>query len=277
MRAPPSSLPSRRVVIGNQVDQFIHLNAELTMQSSTASISYKFRRFSLAAAVIGTGFFLTGASQAASPITEGQCSFGPVDSCSNYAIILGGKRFHPFDSDYGTAQGIVRFKWNQLAADGNLDDNWSISVDFIPDIDKQEIAGTTATLIIGSFSYLVYNVDSSITVDEVSLEADQIVGNTRIDKFVITDAANSGVLSPENFGILTVFNDFNNSPLTVSGRYMYVRDSWTIGGNAKLGSIANSITTSFTRVPAPLPIFGAGIAFGFSRRLRKRTKLSAQA
>jgi hypothetical protein len=46
----------------------------------------------------------------------------------------------------------------------------------------------------------------------------------------------------------------------------------------KIDTLSDSITQKFgdpgTQVPGPLPILGAGAAFGFSRRLRKRIKLA---
>jgi hypothetical protein len=48
---------------------------------------------------------------------------------------------------------------------------------------------------------------------------------------------------------------------------IWVKDSWTISGNAEVDNITNTFQT-----PGPLPILGAGAAFGFSRKLRGRIK-----
>jgi hypothetical protein len=42
---------------------------------------------------------------------------------------------------------------------------------------------------------------------------------------------------------------------------------------ASLTSITNAWTQRRVGVPGPLPIIGAGVAFGFSRRLRRRISL----
>ena len=60
-----------------------------------------------------------------------------------------------------------------------------------------------------------------------------------------------------------------DSFVTIPNGYttLYVRDTYTAGVSA----MANGYTQ---QVPGPLPILGAGAAFGFSRRLRRRIKLS---
>ncbi len=42
------------------------------------------------------------------------------------------------------------------------------------------------------------------------------------------------------------------------------------------GSYSANIDVA-TKVPGPLPILGAGVAFGYSRRLRKRIKVGVSA
>jgi hypothetical protein len=44
--------------------------------------------------------------------------------------------------------------------------------------------------------------------------------------------------------------------------------------NSKDSTLPVGTIRGSTRVPGPLPIFGAGMAFGFSRRLRSRIKKS---
>ena len=59
-------------------------------------------------------------------------------------------------------------------------------------------------------------------------------------------------------------------PFTIPNTYntIYVKDSYTTGPNGQLVSINNE----FKQTPGPLPILGAGAAFGFSRKLRGRIK-----
>jgi hypothetical protein len=56
---------------------------------------------------------------------------------------------------------------------------------------------------------------------------------------------------------------------------------WYTTGNATLSDITSTFTQTASpvtnKVPAPLPLLGAGAAFGFSRSLRRRIKTSATA
>jgi hypothetical protein len=59
---------------------------------------------------------------------------------------------------------------------------------------------------------------------------------------------------------------------------IYVEDEYTTTGNGLINGISNSFFTEefpTDRVPGPLPLLGAGAAFGFSRKLRNRMKLAA--
>ena len=58
---------------------------------------------------------------------------------------------------------------------------------------------------------------------------------------------------------------------TNNGNTQYA--SWPTGDSSLLWAQA----TLYTPVPGPLPLFGAGAAFGFSRQLRKRIKLAPAA
>jgi len=59
---------------------------------------------------------------------------------------------------------------------------------------------------------------------------------------------------------------------SIGSQEIFVRDSWSIpvGSPAKIDLIQNNYTQS--SVPGPLPLLGAGAAFGFSRRIRSRIK-----
>jgi len=61
----------------------------------------------------------------------------------------------------------------------------------------------------------------------------------------------------------------------VNGSVLKVQNIWDV----KTGSVLNSFGDTYTQdaVPGPLPLLGAGIAFGFSRKLRRRISTSAQA
>ena len=74
-------------------------------------------------------------------------------------------------------------------------------------------------------------------------------------------------------GAWTLENPPTPDMKTIGGQEIYVRDSWSIhlGSAANIDIIQNDYTQT-DRVPGPLPLLGAGAAFGFSRRIRNRIK-----
>jgi hypothetical protein len=70
-----------------------------------------------------------------------------------------------------------------------------------------------------------------------------------------------------------VLNSSDGSSTTVplGGTFVDVTDVYTVRPGAGLNSFNNGYTQT-TGVPGPLPLFGIGAAFGFSRRLRNRIK-----
>jgi hypothetical protein len=64
-------------------------------------------------------------------------------------------------------------------------------------------------------------------------------------------------------------NGSNTGLIPIIGNYdkIYVRDAYVVGAGGQLDTYTNTFQT-----PGPLPILGAGAAFGFSRKLRSRIK-----
>ena len=95
--------------------------------------------------------------------------------------------------------------------------------------------------------------------------------SNRNDRFQGTDTArftiNGTGLTPENF--LTT----NNPRSPVTGIYSAARVQGIQAGSGST-TITDPITAS---VPGPLPLLGAGVALGFSRRLRQRLNLAQTA
>jgi hypothetical protein len=56
------------------------------------------------------------------------------------------------------------------------------------------------------------------------------------------------------------------SQCNISGSKIWVRDTW----GATEDGIHNISNDYSQTVPGPVPVLGAGVAFGFSRRLRRR-------
>ena len=93
--------------------------------------------------------------------------------------------------------------------------------------------------------------------------ADMIAGTNDI----VTLTSNDGSASDYDFLVKT-YKD------------LFIKDEYAPGLRGSLTTLNNSFTqgdTSDERVPGPLPLLGAGAAFGFSRKLRSRIKGSAKA
>lgn len=114
----------------------------------------------------------------------------------------------------------------------------------------------------GSYEYSIKTADHNII--KVGFDADQgtVTGHVYdIYKYVFSDAGFTNLLGELHLDETSVdaFLDTNNSEL-------WIRDRWDIQ-TAGLIQITNSY-----QAPGPLPILGAGAAFGFSRKLRSRIK-----
>jgi hypothetical protein len=88
-------------------------------------------------------------------------------------------------------------------------------------------------------------------------------------KFYTDDTFTTEVLA----GAWTLTNPPTPAMKTIGGQEIFVRDSWIIpsGSTANIDIIQNDYTQT-TQTPGPLPLLGAGAAFGFSRRIRSRIK-----
>jgi hypothetical protein len=71
------------------------------------------------------------------------------------------------------------------------------------------------------------------------------------------------------------FNTTNGT----DGKYCSAAEVGGIGpnatGTAVIAALCDGLPPDSAKVPGPLPILGAGMAFGFSRRLRRRVQVSA--
>jgi hypothetical protein len=83
---------------------------------------------------------------------------------------------------------------------------------------------------------------------------------------VSSDEASPGGVSPNSPFIAGVKEAIFTSSLLVSeGRVNNFTDALT----------QNDLSDDLSQVPGPLPILGAGVAFGFSRKLRRRIGVTA--
>ena len=214
-----------------------------------------------------------------------QCKFGPSPDvpltfplCSDASPIpLGDKKLTLNGADPNTyvlptlGSGFIDFTW-QTFGDGPDDDLWKIVVDFKPDL----FAPPTGN---GVFKYTLEALAENYFFNTVGLDSDKQElsnqgGTTTVVKAMLTGYIKAPLESKngDNAGLAFFQDDYNL--ITVTDEYAVTAgDSGTI----ILDRFVNSYTQRFstnppepTDVPGPLPLLGAGAAFGFSRRLRSR-------
>jgi hypothetical protein len=187
------------------------------------------------------------------------CSFGASiahPSCSPSTVwTLGDKTltnltFTPTIPVGGPPSGDFSFIWDEFAPPGYLGDEWTTLAVFDPSI------GPPST---GSYSYDLAITSGSMKFYTVELDTDHAGDGQTVTK-VVKDALGSTIST------LVSVNGMPDGPKPLSGTSISVTDSWNL--NPATGTIL-SISNSYTQVPAPLPILGAGVAFGSIRKLRK--------
>ena len=120
----------------------------------------------------------------------------------------------------------------------------------------------------GSAKTVVYKVEGvdSTLINGVDLSASCIL-TCNIQKQVYSDAALTNLVTTLS---LTGSGFVNTVDLPAASVY-YFKDTFDPNGGA-VDNFQNTV-----RTPGPLPLLGAGAAFGFSRRLRGRIKASRTA
>jgi hypothetical protein len=199
-----------------------------------------------------------GSAQAASDRRD--CSFGNSiahPSCSGINWTLEDKTlknliFNPAIPVGGPPSGDFSFIYDDFGTPGlSVEDEWTTLAVFDPSI------GPPST---GSYSYDLAITQPGWTFKDVELDSDHVGTGTKANK-VVTDSSGAIILAS-----LESINGMPDGPDPLSGTHIKVTDSWEIDpATGKIMAISNS----FTQVPAPLPILGAGATFGSIRKLRK--------
>ena len=163
-------------------------------------------------------------------------------------------------SSFVKAPGVFQFTWDEANTSIFGDDTWTLRTAF----DFPGVGGNN-TPAFGSLDYTMAIVGSSATFKDARLDT-----ATNSNPVSVTKAI-------AGFGSATAVNNFGSVPTSVplSGTFIQVTDTYTVGTGGLLNSFNNTFTQ--TDVPGPLPVVGAGMAFGFSRKLRSRIKARAAA
>jgi len=158
----------------------------------------------------------------------------------------------------------------QFTFDSPMANFWTTSLNFNPGYNNS-----------GTAEEFRYTLTDSNPFTAAGLTSQMQAGlpGANFSKNVCSDGFNAG-----NCVLFTTANtasdkpDGTLKPLVGFGTTIYVVDTYTsTNGNSQITGITNSFTTApqTSKVPGPLPLLGAGAAFGFSRKLRNRVKLAA--
>ena len=225
-----------------------------------------------AVALGGAGTLLSAGSAQATIVPGNLCWFGvasgPVGTpqCATYDSITspGGTQFTLADKlvnlgalAFGAKAGTLGFQWTPISPPGFAQDQFSLQLDFNPDSEGPYT---------GQFDYQISVLDPNFEFS--TAELDSIVSGVPVGTTV----------TKKIFGFADIVSTdgSNETGVPVNGTVLTVQNIWDV----KPGSVLNSFGDTYTQkevVPGPLPLLGAGIAFGFSRKLRRRINASAQA
>jgi hypothetical protein len=216
----------------------------------------------LTASLLGGAALSTLGAGSALAVDRFDCRFGGSQSlqhplCSSIDWVTGwtleDKKLTNLDlSSTAPASGDFSFIYDDFGTPGlSLHDMWQALITFDPDLPDP---------LTGSYSYDLDITPAGIAAgwrfESVKLE-DVQAGSTKVTKTIV--GGGNPVLISTDGGDM--------GPVLLSGTSIKVTDSWEITpGMGVIDSINNTYTQD---VPAPLPILGAGAAFGSIRKLRK--------
>jgi|688.fasta_scaffold01612_37 hypothetical protein len=129
----------------------------------------------------------------------------------------------------------------------------TVDVDFTPDL--------LGPIVNATFDYKI-DITSGYFFDVVGLAWNDLsTAGVTVQKEVFSDAFTTSVLK------LTTDDELGDIS-SLGLKSIWVRDTYNVPAQSALDDFSNS----YSQVPGPLPLLGAGAAFGFSRRLRRRIK-----
>jgi hypothetical protein len=161
-----------------------------------------------------------------------------------------------------TKPGHVDFVW--LNPDGlpntYEDDSWTTAIVF-----DGPVTGANGTPLTGYMDYTLQIVDPAWRFKTAALDSTATTAGGPID---VTVTKTIQGLTPAPY-LSSIDGSTDARPL--NGTFITVRDDFNVKSTGTLTSVTNTFTQAHG-VPGPLPLLGAGAAFGFSRRIRSRMK-----
>jgi hypothetical protein len=119
----------------------------------------------------------------------------------------------------------------------------------------------------GMYTYTLTTTTPGYWFSDARVDSDvDDPGNVTLRKQIYSDVAMTNLIwdNTSTDGSAVGFLPIPNQYSTI-----YVKDTWNIPSNS---TSIDTFTNTFNQTPGPLPILGAGAAFGFSRKLRGRIK-----
>ena len=159
--------------------------------------------------------------------------------------------FAPGTPAGGPPSGDFSFIYDDFGAPGlSKEDQWTTLAVFDPSLPDP---------ITGSYSYDLAIIEPGWTFKSVELDVDHAGSGQVVTKTIVGGGNPLVSIDGDPVG-----------PVPLSGTSISVTDSWDL--NPATGTIMAISNTYTQTVPGPLPLLGAGAAFGFSRRIRNRIK-----
>jgi hypothetical protein len=151
-----------------------------------------------------------------------------------------------------TKTGNLGFQFTAIDPPAGIaDDQFSLILNFNPDRNGPYS---------GQFDYQIFVTEPGYRFATAALDS-------------IVSGANGTVVTKKILGFAdNISTDGSNEPpVLVSGTVLTVQNLWDVPAGAVLDSFKDTYTQT-TEVPGPLPLFGAGMGFALSRRLRSRIR-----
>lgn len=122
----------------------------------------------------------------------------------------------------------------------------------------------------GSYFYTISTAGQNIIRARLSAVSGGVTADYEAFKYIYRDSSKATLIDVLNI------TESSGDDLSVffSAPSVYVEDYWSSSASGQVD--VDAITNSY-QTPGPLPILGAGAAFGFSRKLRSRIKASRSA
>jgi len=199
-----------------------------------------------------------GSAQATfTPILGGYtCTFGvncAADANDFTGIVGGDKKLALLD--WGLADGTSAIGNQAGIADGSTlefiyqtpdSHPWHVDVDLL----GNDTDG-------GFLKYTVDITDPNSTFSSAALMGAIQSNNPTVNKKIYSDSGFNNLICDITIGPSA------NQTCNISGKQIWVKDTWFAGPGV------DNFSNDYQQVPAPLPILGAGAAFGSIRKLRK--------